>query len=254
MILPDLVNLTALALIGLMAGLMILLAVLGNRFPWAGLRSIPAINRLRHAIGLAVEAGTRLHISVGRGGLTDSRSAASFAGLTVLNRVARTASVSDRPPIATVGDGSLSILASDTLRTAYEEISSNQFYDPASLSLTGLTPFSFAAGATPIISDRHVSANILVGNFGSEVALIADAGEQSQGFTLAGVDNLPGQAVVYAAAHEVLIGEEMFAAGAYLRAGRMHRSSLLAQDIVRWLIVAAIFLGGITKLLQGMLR
>jgi hypothetical protein len=67
--------------------------------------------------------------------------------------------------------------------------------------------------------------------------------------TLGGTDNLSGQAVLFASAHEPLIGEETYAGGAYLGAGPMHTASLYAQDILRWVIIGLIVVGVILKLI-----
>ena len=112
-----------------------------------------------------------------------------------------------------------------------------------------MTPFSYAAGTIPVISDEQVSASILTGHFGPEIALIAEAADRTNGFTLAGSDSLPGQAVLFAAAQEPLIGEELYAGGAYLQSGLVHVASLRAQDVLRWLVIAAIVVGGLLKLI-----
>ena len=59
-------------------------------------REIPGYTRLKRAIGLAVETGNRLHISLGRGGLTGLEGASALTGLTLLDRITRLASASDR--------------------------------------------------------------------------------------------------------------------------------------------------------------
>ncbi len=218
------------------------------------LRDIPAFSRLIRAIGLAVEDGTRLHISLGRGELHTSRSAASFAGLSILERVARTASISDYPPVVTSGDGALSILARDTLSGAYREMEADEQFDPTQARLSGVTPFSYAAGAIPIIEDEKVSASILAGHYGPEIALITEASDRTGGFTLAGTDHIPAQAILFAAAEEPLIGEELYAGGAYLRAGFVHIASLRAQDVFRWLIILAILGGGILNFIEAWLQ
>ena len=233
--------------------LMAVFAVLGrNRTGW-GLRAIPAFSRLSRAIGLAVEAGTRLHVSIGNGNLTGPGSAASFVGLSVLGRIARTASISDQPPIASAGDGALAILAQDTLRAGYREVGAGEDYNPSSGRVTGLTPISFAAGAMSVIQDENISGNILAGNFGMEAGLILEASERNNAFSLSGTDHIPTQAMMFAASQETLIGEELYAGGAYLHAGVMHTASLQAQDVIRWLLVAIILAGGIWKLIQGFL-
>jgi hypothetical protein len=119
--------------------------------------------------------------------------------------------------------------------------------------VTGLTPFSYSAGVMPLIFDENVSSNLLIGSFSNEVALITSAGERSQTRTLAGTDNLPGQAILYATAHEPLVGEEMYAGGAYLGAGPMHEASLHTQDVIRWITIGLIIVFSITGLLKGLL-
>jgi hypothetical protein len=118
--------------------------------------------------------------------------------------------------------------------------------------VSGLTPTSYAAGTLPIIYDEQISATVLAGHFGSESALITDAAERNGSLTLAGSDNITAQAVFVASAQEPLIGEELYAAGAYINAGPIHVSSLRAQDIFRWVLIIAILVGAVMKML-GML-
>ncbi|MBA4379826.1 MAG: hypothetical protein C0393_03940 [Anaerolinea sp.] len=210
-------------------------------------REIPAFARLQKAIGLAVEEGSRLHISLGRGGLTTPQSAAELAGLEMLRRVAELTSASDRPPVATSGDGAVAILSQDALQASKQAVLSSG-YDVTAARLAGLTPFSYAAGTLPVMRDEEVSANILIGNFGVEVALLTDAAERENSSSLAASDNLPAQAILYASAQDALIGEELFAAGAYVKARPFHTASLIVQDNLRWLVVIAILVGAILKL------
>jgi hypothetical protein len=212
-------------------------------------RDIPAFTHLKQAIGRVVEDGSRLHVSLGRAALTTPQSASALAGLALLNRLADLTSASDKPPVVTSGDAALSLLSQDTLLSA-SHASGQGVYDPTAARLTGLTPFSYAAGAMPVIHDENVSTNVLIGNFGAEVGLLTEASERTNAFSLAASDNLPAQAIQYASGQEPLIGEELFAAGAYVEAGPMHAASLIVQDILRWTIVIAI-LGGILLKLLG---
>lgn len=212
------------------------------------LRSIEAFNHFRRQVDLAVESGKRLHISLGRGSINDMQGGAALISLTILDRCARAASNSDRPPVTTSGDGVVTILSQDTLQTTYLSLAAEQRYDPTNARLTGITPMAFAAGAMPAIQDEYVSANILAGHFGSEVALLTEAGERSQSLTVAGTDSISAQAVLYATADEPLLGEELYAAGAYLGGGAVYTASIRMQDILRWVLIGAIGLGAILKL------
>lgn len=161
-------------------------------------RNIASFANLRRSIGLAVEEGTRLHFSLGRGGITTAFSAAGFAGLSMLRRVAELTSVSDRPPVVTSGDGALAALSQDTLQSSYEAAVAVERFDPHTGRMTGLTPFSYAAGTLPVMRDENVSTNVMAGSFGIEVALMIDAAERGNAFSLVASDNLPAQAVLYA--------------------------------------------------------
>jgi hypothetical protein len=215
----------------------------------AAFRVIEAYERLNRSVGLAVENGTRLHISLGRGNLLTARGGSALAALAMLRRLAERTSVSDRPPVVTSGDASLAILSQDTLQSGYRAAGAEDQYRFSTGRLTGLTPFAYAAGSLPVIHDENVTANIILGDLGAESALLVEAAERQNTGLIAASDNLSAQSVFYAAAQEPLIGEELFAAGAYVGAGASHDASLNVQDILRWLIILAIIIGAGLKIL-----
>jgi hypothetical protein len=211
-------------------------------------REIPAFTRLKRAIGISVEDGTRLHISLGRGGLQTPHGAPALAGLAMLRHLTEQTSVSDRPPVVTSGTGDLAILSRDTLQAGYRAAGAQELYNPATGRLSGLTPFSYASGAIPSMRDENVSANVIIGHFGPEVALLTDAADRTNSLAVAAADDPAAQAVLYASVDDPLVGEELFAAGAYTNAGTFHQASLQAQDILRWVIVVVLLVGSALKL------
>ena len=238
----------ALGLLILAAALLLGLTLWRRRSP-ASLRVIEAYERLNKSVGIAVENGTRLHVSLGRGNLFTARGGSALAGLAMLRRLTERTSVSDRPPIVTSGDASLTILSQDTLQSGYRAAGAEEQYRFSTGRLAGLSPFSYAAGTMPIIRDENVSTNIFIGDFGNEAALLTEEADRGNTNLIAASDNLSAQAIFYASAQDPLIGEELFAAGAYVGAGASHEASLNAQDILRWLIILAILIGaGLTIL------
>ena len=213
----------------------------------AAFRLIDAYERLNRSVGLAVENGTRLHVSLGHGNLTSGRAGSALAGLAMLRRLAERTSVSDRPPVVTSGDASLAILSQDTLQAGYRAAGAEDQYRFSTGRLTGLTPFSYGAGTLPTIHDENVSANIVIGTLGAEAALLAEASDRENTSLIAASDDLSAQSVFFASSQEPLIGEELFAAGAYIGAGASHEASLHVQDILRWLIILAIIVGSLLK-------
>lgn len=240
-------SLIALLIIIIAAIMMAVFAFISRRSPFS-FRDIPAFKLIRRSISMVVEDGSRLHMSLGRGSLLTPFGAAALAGLSLLRRLSETTSNSDRPTIATSGDGMINLLAQETLRSAHENTQKEKPFDPTQARLTGTTPFAYAAGALPYIRDEQVSTNVMVGNYGVEVALLTEASERQGAAVIAASDQLPAQAVLYATTPGTLVGEELFAAGAYNQAGNFHIASLVVQDILRWIIVIVILTGAILKL------
>lgn len=212
-------------------------------------RRIDAFERLNREVDLSVENGTRLHISLGRGNLYTARGGSALAGLAMLRRISERTSVSDRPPIVSSGDAPLAILSQDSSQAGYRAAGAEDAYRVTGGRLTGLSPFAYAAGALPIARDENVSAHILIGDLGAESGLITDAAERQNARLIAASDNLSAQAIFYASAQEPLIGEELFAAGAYTRAGVSHEASLTVQDVLRWVIILVILVGAALTIL-----
>jgi hypothetical protein len=244
----DLIGILGMIFIGLFLIIMILWVVFDRKGMHGKLREISAFSNLNHQIGLAVEAGQRLHLSLGHGGVFGWHSGSAFVGLSMLKRVAQIASIADRPPIATSGEAVEAILSQDTLHASYQLSGQEHHYSQLDGQVSGLTPFSFTVGMIPVIYDQNVSTHILSGSFGGEVAVISEAIRRNSSSIIAGSDSLPAQAILYSFTDRLLIGEELYAGGAYLQAGDFHTASLKTQDIFRWIIVIIIGVGSMLKL------
>ena len=241
-------NLLGLGLVVISAFFLLILTLIKRKSP-PKLRGIPAFTRLYRAVGLSVEDGTRLLIGLGNASLLTQNGGAPLAGLGLLRHLTERTSLSDRPPIGAAGEASLALLAQDTLEAGYQGAGAGEFYQPTTGRLTGMTPFSSVAGMIPILHDENVSTTVLVGHYGVEAALMAEAAERENGLLIGSSDSLPAQAALFASAHEVLIGEELFAAGAYFGAGPSHSASLTVQDVLRWIIILVLLGGTVLKLI-----
>lgn len=241
-----------LIIIAVSALLLFVITLWRRRSPANNLREIPAFTRLYRTLGLSMEDGTRLHISLGRGSLLDAHGGSALAGLAMLRHIIELTSVSDKPSVASAGDPALGLLAQDTLQAGYQAAGVEELYVSTTGRVTGLSPFGFAAGAMNISQNENVSANIMIGHFGSEAALLAEASDRESVVMIGASDDLTGQSVLFANTQDALIGEELFAAGAYLGAGASHLASLTVQDILRWLVILTL-LGGAAAKFLGMI-
>ncbi len=237
----------------LSVGILVIYTWTGKRQTRFRLRQLQAMNQMRRALGASVEQGKRVHISLGSVNLLDPVSASTVASLTSSEHMILHTIAGDLPPIVTSGDGSVAILSQDVLSKIKVQSPSADTNPSTSGSLTGLTPWSYAAGAMTPIKDKHSSTNIFLGHFGPEAALMLDAAEQSGSLQVAGSDNLAGQAVMYAAAQESLLGEEVFAVTGYLQPKGTARAGLKVQDLLRWLFIGVLILAAIFRFILSLI-
>jgi hypothetical protein len=229
----------------ILAGL-ILIFNLMQRGRWPVFRDLPGYNEVSSDVGASVEAGTRVHVALGEGQIIGPGAEAELAGLSALAKVAQAASISDRPPVVTSSDGLTSLLSQDVMYSTYRQMRVEERFDHDLGRLAGLGPAGYTAGAMITTSTEKVSATFVIGAMGAEAALIADAGAQ-HGTVIAAVTDPVGQAAVFATTDHPLIGEELFAAGAYLKVSHTHAASLQAHDVLRWIAIAAILLGALAS-------
>jgi hypothetical protein len=216
-------------------------------------RPIPPITNLRRAVHFAVENGNRLHILLGRNVLTSQEGAAEIAGLRLVQEIYTTTALSDAPPVVTSGDAAVSILSRDVIKTIYRAKKEEERFNPTFGYMAGVTPLSYTAGALLEIYQTNTSANILIGGFGGEIGLLADAAEQRDTLGICGAGSISAQAVVCPITQHLLLGEEIYGADVYLHPHvRLGVAGLRMQDVFRWLIVL-IILAGIIARITGMI-
>jgi hypothetical protein len=235
-----------LILFGLLIGVYTALARRKGAPPVA-LRPMDSFDNLPKTVGEAVESGRRLHIALGSGALGQADTATTVAGLNALNLISTVAVVSDKPPVITTTDGAAAFVAQDLLKQVYTRQHALERYAGDEARVAGLTPISYQAALAPMLSDETVAGNVILGPTGPEVALLTEAGQRGKVSTLAGSDNPATQAVLFAAADDVLLGEDVYAVSAYLARAEAQVASLQAQDWMRVIVIAAIVLGALGK-------
>ena len=118
--------------------------------------------------------------------------------------------------VVTVADPLLMLAAQDGLYRAYRAQGYPAGYDETQVQLIAPDPLAYAVGAQDRIDDERTVANVMVGHQGDEVLLMGETGAQRDLLQVGGSDALNAQALLTATADHVVLGEEVFAAGAYL--------------------------------------
>jgi len=213
------------------------------------LRHLPGVDELPGSVGRSAETGQPLHISVGVAGVGGVATAETWAGLSVLAQLADEAAVCDTPLIVTVADATVLPIAQDMVKRAYIRHGNPDGYDPTQVRFIAPNPMAYAAGVAGLLNREALTGSVMLGAFGDGYLLMGETGAQC------GVNQIVGAAdpgtlpFVYASADETLMGEDIFAIGAYITQLPMQIGSLLTQDWARWAVVVAIVVAAIAKIL-----
>lgn len=218
------------------------------------LRPIQAYIAAREGLARAAETGRAVHTSPGTGsiGSTSATTASTLAGLTLVESMARVSAITGAPVQATTNDAVAYALTENALSRGYQRAGwSMESESGGTRFLTHDDPLAYVVAAAEIVSQQNVSHAVMAGQFGPEVLFLMEAQRRCGAQQIAGSSNWQGAALMFVVADHTLIGEEIFASGAYLERRPTHIASLLAQDGLRWAVIALIIVGFIAANVIG---
>jgi hypothetical protein len=209
-------------------------------------RSLPGIEYLRALFSEESESGRALHVATGTGRFSAvGTTAETFASLLIAQRVAEATTQRGGHVTATSGDIVAHAALRGTIHGAYRQAGFGADYQPRSVQLVAQqAPAAYAAGVAARYAAEPIAASIVAGNYGPEALLISEEGVERGIPQVAATTSLAALPVLALSADATLIGEELFAAEAYLSDAPSPKARLLTQDALRWTILM-LLLGGV---------
>ena len=205
-------------------------------------RPLPGLEVMRRALARGAETGRAIHLSPGSGAVgTRSGTAETVAGLLAAERVASEAALNGAPILVSSGDAVAHLALRGSLRQAYQRAGLGQDYDPVNVQLLAhQDPMAYASGVTTLYGRQKLEVSQLIGSFGQEFLLAGEVGAQRDVPQLAGATTTTALPLIYLTADGALIGEEIYAAEAYLARSPAPLARLLTQDALRTVVIVAI--------------
>jgi len=241
----DITALIVLALFCILLALFTSQAKRGHRF---ALRMIPAYESIRQLVSQSLESGQPIHVGMGSGRVGTEATPEALMGLTVFDYVARNVAAYNQSVLGTTADGTILSAAQGILQKARQQAGFAERYRGKELNFYGPERMVYAAGTMDAITRERHLANILLGRFGHEGLWIAESVQDRGMVQLGGTADPSAIALMQTTLDEFVIGEEVFAAGAYLHRPS-HLGSLAAQDAVRivaiLIIIAAVVMASL---------
>ncbi len=203
------------------------------------IRRIPGIDAIEDAIGRTVELGRPISFTSGISGI----SPLFYASLGVLRYIAKKAAIFGEKLFVPSYDPEAMVLSSATVQSAYREENKFSKYDPSSIRYLSSDQFAFASGYMGLIHRENVGAAFLFGSFAAESLILSEAGEQVGAIQVAATPSYEQIPFFITSCDYTLIGEELYAAGAYLSKDPIQTGSLRGQDFSKLLILLVIIAG-----------
>jgi len=234
-------NLKYLFLIGaLICGSVIYFIFHAKRGKKLFIRKIAGLEAIDDAVGRATEMGRPVLFIPG---IRDMDDVQTIAGITILGRVARTIAEYDIKINMPVSRSIVMTTARETIKAAYAAEGRVDAYSDEFVYYLTDEQFGYVAAVDGIMVRDKPATCFYMGSFFAESLIFAETGNSIGAIQIAGTA-MPAQLPFFVAACDyTLIGEELFAASAYLSGEPKQLGSLKGQDVGKFIAMVAIILG-----------
>ncbi|MCP4632272.1 MAG: fibronectin type III domain-containing protein [candidate division Zixibacteria bacterium] len=208
------------------------------------IRKIAGLEAVDEAVGRATEMGKKIFYVPGT---QDMDNVQTIAGVTILGRVAKLCAEYETPLDVPVSRSLVMITSREIVKEAYLNAGRPDAYNDSMVHYLTDDQFGYAAGVDGMVVREQPATIFYMGAFYAESLILAETGNSVGAIQIAGTA-MPAQLPFFIAACDyTLIGEELFAASAYLSKEPKLLGSLKGQDFGKLLIFIAIILGVIIQ-------
>ena len=210
------------------------------------LRKIPGMEAVDEAIGRATEMGRSVLYVLGLGGIG---SIATIASMNILGQVARKVSEYRIPLRVPCNDPIVMSTVREIVRSSYLDAGHPDAFNEDDVFFLTNIQFAYAAGVDGMMVREKPAAVFYQGYFYAESLIMAETGNSIGAIQIAGTTSDAQLPFFIAACDYTLIGEELYAASAYLSENPMLLGSLKGQDYGKAFFIGTIIIGIILELL-----
>ncbi len=204
------------------------------------IRKIGGLEAVDEAVGRATEMGKKVFFVPG---IMDMNDVQTIAGVTILGRVAKLTAQYETELDVPVAKSLVMVAAREVVKESYLSAGRPDAYNEDLVHYMTDDQFGYAAGIDGMVVREKPATIFYMGSFFAESLILAETGNSVGAIQIAGTA-MPAQLPFFITACDyTLIGEELFAASAYLSKEPRLLGSIKGQDLGKLLILIAIFVG-----------
>jgi hypothetical protein len=209
------------------------------------IRPLAGIEAVDEAIGRATEMGKPILYILGLGTAADIATIASF---TILGRVAKKVAEYQTSLIVPCYDPIVMTIAQETVKTGYYNAGRPDAYKEEDVFFLTNFQFAYVGGVNGIMLRQRPATNFYLGKFYAESLIMAETGAVAGSIQISGTDEVTQIPFFVVACDYTLIGEELYAASAYLGREPVLLGTLKAQDYGKAIVILCIVLGSLAAI------
>ena len=204
------------------------------------LRKISGLDAIDDALGRATEMGKPvLYVH----GLNGMGSISTIAAVNILGRIAiRVAEYDTTLKVSNIDPIVMSV-SQEVVKESYLEAGRPDAYVQDNVFMAASEQFPYVAAVSGIMIREKTAANFFMGYFYAESLILAETGASTGAIQIAATDSYTQLPFFITTCDYTLIGEELYAASAYLSREPLLLGSLRAQDIAKGIIITALVVG-----------
>lgn len=227
-------------ILSLLCATIVLCIVAAKRGSVMRVRRIAGLEAVEEAVGRATEMGRPiLYVP----GIQDMDNVQTLAGVTILNRVAKSVAEYDAQLFVPTARSLVMTACREAVQAAYYGVGRPESFDQERIRYITDEQFGYTAFVAGYMVRERPATCIYMGQFYAESLLLAETGNSVGSIQIAGTAETAQLPFFVAACDYTLIGEELFAASAYLSGEVVQLGSLRGQDYGKAVVVVALVLG-----------
>lgn len=220
--------------------LILSLITVARRNPNLYIRKIAGLDAIDEALGRATEMGKPVLFIHG---LEDMSSVSTIASVNILGRVARRTAAYDTQLRVANRDPIVMAVSQEVVKEAYLDAGRPDAYNPDHVFMAAADQFSYAAALEGMMTRERPATNLLMGYFYAEALLLSETGASVGAIQIAGTDSYTQLPFFVTTCDYTLMGEELYAASAYLAREPKLLGSLKGQDYGKALLILVLLCG-----------